>query len=153
MNGDLEQLKELYGIMLEKNLDVLEMKDEESHIKLTRRIAGAPAGVMYHPAPVSQPGRRPAEPSVAAGAEPEVSEVPSIVTPLAGLFYRASSPTSVPFVREGDVVDVGQTLCIVEAMKVMNEIKAESACRIVKILAENGRPVTAGQVLFHIEPA
>jgi biotin carboxyl carrier protein len=56
-------------------------------------------------------------------------------------------------VKEGDVVDAGQTLCIVEAMKVMNEIKAEAPCKIVEILAENGRPVNAGQALFHIEPA
>ena len=76
-----------------------------------------------------------------------------IPTPLAGVFYRASSPTSAPYAKEGDVVEPGQTLCIVEAMKVMNEIKAETRCRIVKIVAENGRPVTAGQALFQVEPA
>ncbi len=75
------------------------------------------------------------------------------MSPLAGVFYRTPSPTSPPFVKEGDIVDAGQTLCIVEAMKVMNEIKAEKRCCIVKIVAENSRPVTAGQALFHVEPA
>ena len=75
----------------------------------------------------------------------------AITSPLAGVFYRASSPSTPPFSKEGDTVEVGQTLCIVEAMKVMNEIKAEKRCKILKIGAENSRPVTAGQPLFWIE--
>jgi len=151
MNAELEQLKELYELMLEKNLDALELKEEDFHIKLTRRLAGLPPGAVLHsahPAHHTSPAA-----AVPAAESLEEAAVPSISAPLAGVFYRASSPTSAPFTHEGDVVSSGDTLCIIEAMKVMNEIKAESTCKIVKILAENGRPVTAGQILFHIEPA
>ena len=152
MTPELEQLKELYDLMLEKNLDTLELKDEDFRIKLTRRMAGLPPGAAFHSAPLGRPHSQEAQTPAAEppGAE---SAIPAISAPLAGVFYRASSPTSAPFTREGDVVDPGQTLCIIEAMKVMNEIKAESRIKVLKILAENGRPVTAGQALFHIEPA
>ncbi len=99
-----------------------------------------------------------------AAANPQAAEAPqaapeaqtpisgdTIKSPIMGVFYRAPSPTSSSFVKEGDVVAPGKTLCIVEAMKVMNEIKAEVKMKIVKILVENGNPVTAGQDLFVIE--
>lgn len=76
-----------------------------------------------------------------------------ISSPITGIFYQASSPQATPFVKEGELVGAGSTLCIVEAMKVMNEIKAESRVKIVKILAENGKPVSNGQALFHVEPS
>jgi acetyl-CoA carboxylase biotin carboxyl carrier protein len=145
LNPELLPLKELYDLMREKGLDVVEMKDEDSRVKLTRRFSvSVPAG--HHP---PQPKNTP----VVAESAPVLSSVQTIPTPLAGVFYRASSPTSAPFAKEGDTVEMGQTLCIVEAMKVMNEIKAEFRCKILKIVAENGRPVTAGQPLFQIEPA
>jgi acetyl-CoA carboxylase biotin carboxyl carrier protein len=148
LNPELQPLKELYDLMLEKGLDDVELKDEDSRIKLTRRFSVASSGpVTVHQA--SQPG----DPAVAAESSPAPANVPAIPTPLAGVFYRASSPTSAPFVKEGDAVEPGQTLCIVEAMKVMNEIKTETRCKISRIIAENGRPVTAGQPLFEIEPA
>jgi acetyl-CoA carboxylase biotin carboxyl carrier protein len=150
MSPELEQLKELYDLMLEKNLDALEIKDEDSRLKLTRRLSGAGVPV-YHPAPV-QPSAGGSTPAPGV-TEEALAPIPTIETPLAGVFYRASSPTSAPFVKEGDIVETGQTLCIVEAMKVMNEIKAEARFKIVKIVAENGRPVTAGEALFQIEPA
>jgi acetyl-CoA carboxylase biotin carboxyl carrier protein len=150
MSSDLEQLQELYDLMLERNLDALEIKDEDFRIKLTRRHHALPAGMVFHPAPHPTGSQAPSE--TTAGEEAEESSIPSITAPLPGVFYRASSPTSTPFVKEGDVVESGQTLCIVQAMKVMNEIKAEARCKIVRIMAENGRPVNAGQALFHIEP-
>jgi len=70
-----------------------------------------------------------------------------------GTFYRAPAPNAEPFVREGDVVGVGTVVCIIEAMKLMNEIEAEVRGRVVAILAENGQPVEFGQPLFHLEPA
>jgi acetyl-CoA carboxylase biotin carboxyl carrier protein len=73
-----------------------------------------------------------------------------ILSPMAGTFYRAPSPTSDPFCKEGDQIEAGQTVCIVEAMKLMNEIKADKSGKIVKILIENGKPVEKGAVLFHI---
>ena len=151
MSSDLEQLQEMYDLMLEKNLDALEIKEEDFHVKLTRRHHTLPAGVMVHSMP--HPAAAPAPEASAEEAAEPAPDIPSITAPLAGVFYRASSPTSPPFVKEGDMVEPGQTLCIVEAMKVMNEIKAESRCKIIAIPAENGRPVSAGQILFHIEPA
>ena len=151
LNPELEDVRALYDVMLDKGLEALELKDEESRIRLTRRPAAVHAGdvFIHHPAPPVGPGGT----SASKEAIPPEASTPTIVTPLAGVFYRASSPTSVSFVNVGDVVEPGQTLCIVEAMKVMNEIKAESRCRIAKIVAENGRPVTASQTLFQIEPA
>ncbi len=150
LSPELEPLKELYELMLEKGLDAVELKEEDLRVKLTRRFAASsPAvGVFHHP-----PQGRSVPKDTPSEAVPPESNAATIPTPLAGVFYRASSPTSAPFVKEGDTVDAGQTLCIVEAMKVMNEIKAETRCRIIKIIAENGRPVTAGQPLFQFEPA
>lgn len=153
---DLEHLKGLYDLMLEKGLDTVELRQNDSIIKLSRSSAGAhgghwiPAQPAYHP-PVAGEGPGAAAPASAESAPADSKN--SINAPLAGVFYRASSPTTPAFVKEGDVVDPGQTLCIVEAMKVMNEIKAESRCRIVRIAVENSRPVTAGQALFMVEPA
>lgn len=140
--------------MLEKGLDSLELKEDESRVKLTRRFAGSSSGhvVLHHASAALSPQAANAAAAASSAEAVDASSASSIPAPLAGVFYRASSPTSAPFVKEGDSVDAGQTLCIVEAMKVMNEIKAETACKIVKIVAENGRVVTAGQALFHFEP-
>jgi acetyl-CoA carboxylase biotin carboxyl carrier protein len=147
-NPELQPIRDLYDLMLEKGLDAVELKDEDSRVKLTRRFAASPSSpvAVSHASHTSKPVK-PADPVAAP------SSAQTIPTPLAGVFYRASSPNSPPYSKEGDVVEPGQTLCIVEAMKVMNEIKAEVRCKISKIVAENGRPVTAGQPLFEIEPA
>jgi acetyl-CoA carboxylase biotin carboxyl carrier protein len=99
-----------------------------------------------------------AAPGPPAHAEPVVlverpSNVVTVEAPMVGTFYRASSPTAEPYVREGDLVKEGQIVCIIEAMKLMNEIEAKTAGRISRILAENGQPVEYGQPLFLIEPA
>jgi acetyl-CoA carboxylase biotin carboxyl carrier protein len=85
--------------------------------------------------------------------ETAASSLVTIEAPMVGTFYRASSPTAEPYVHEGDVVKEGQILCIIEAMKLMNEIEAKAAGRIVKICVENAHPVEFGQSLFLIEPA
>jgi acetyl-CoA carboxylase biotin carboxyl carrier protein len=92
-----------------------------------------------------------AERSVVADAAPPSTAI-TIEAPMVGTFYRASSPTAEPYVREGDVVKEGQILCIIEAMKLMNEIESKAAGRIAKILVENGQPVEYGQPLFLLEP-
>jgi len=152
VTSEVQPLQDLYELMKDEGLDVLELKDESGHVRLVRAgsVRSAP---VFHPQASARAsvGQAPASgiPIPAATTEKR----PAITTPLAGVFYRASSPATPPFVKEGDVVDPGQTLCIVEAMKVMNEIKAETRCRIVKIVVENSRPVTAGQSLFLFEPA
>jgi acetyl-CoA carboxylase biotin carboxyl carrier protein len=145
---ELIEIKDLYQVMVTEGLDVLELKNAERRVKLSRQND---ASVIYTPsrhAPTSRVlhGKASSTSEKAAAASGE-----SIKAPLAGVFYRASSPASAAFVKEGDQVQAGQTLCIVEAMKVMNEIKAEKSCKIVKIAAENSRPVTVGQALFWID--
>jgi acetyl-CoA carboxylase biotin carboxyl carrier protein len=99
-----------------------------------------------------------AAPAAAGVPDPVViverpSSMATIESPMVGTFYRASAPTAAPYVSEGDVVKEGQIVCIVEAMKLMNEIEAKVAGRVAKILVENGQPVEYGQALFLIEPA
>jgi acetyl-CoA carboxylase biotin carboxyl carrier protein len=148
---DVQQLQELYDIMVSRGLDLLEVKENGQHVRLNRQRTAVPQTAVP---------RASAAQDISDGSSFETppsgnsdSNDQSIMAPLAGVFYRASSPTSAPFVKEGDIVESGQTLCIVEAMKVMNEIKAEARCRIVRILAENARPVTASQPLFAVESA
>jgi acetyl-CoA carboxylase biotin carboxyl carrier protein len=92
-----------------------------------------------------------AERPVVADTVPMAASV-TIEAPMVGTFYRASSPTAEPYVREGDLVKEGQILCIIEAMKLMNEIESRAAGRVIKILVDNAQPVEYGQPLFLIEP-
>ena len=146
--AELQDLRDLYDWMVREDLESVDIRHGDSRIRLTRAVIAAAVEPTLHPHRRSVD--RMAE---QASASSSSSSLQPIVTPLAGVFYRASSPSSAPFVKENDVVSAGQPLCIVEAMKVMNEIKAESRCRIARILAENSRPVAAGQPLFLVEPA
>jgi acetyl-CoA carboxylase biotin carboxyl carrier protein len=150
-NPDLKQLQDLYDLMHAEGLESVELENKDVKIRLQRahhRSSHEPAHSHSRPSHTSH-----AAPSSPSSAPAESFSGQTITSPLAGVFYRSSSPTSAPYVQEGVVVDSGQTLCIVEAMKVMNEIKAERRCKILKITAENSRPVTAGQTLFQVEPA
>src|SRR5262249_10154154 len=102
----------------------------------------APARLMGGPASASAP--KPAAPSSESGTP--------IKSPLAGVFYRSPSPAAAPFVKEGDVVTPERVLCIVEAMKVLNEINAGVQGNIPRIMVENGKPVSSGQIIFYVEP-
>jgi acetyl-CoA carboxylase biotin carboxyl carrier protein len=159
---DLSDLKDILRI-LEKQ-DITEFELEQDGVKL-RVCRSTPVATAPVPAPAPQPAVAPpaaAEPVPApapdapavAGEDEPVSdggaEVPS---PIVGTFYRAPDPNSPPFVNVGDHVRVGQVLCIIEAMKLMNEIEAEVAGEIVKIHPENGQPVQYGDTLFTVRPA
>jgi acetyl-CoA carboxylase biotin carboxyl carrier protein len=134
-------------------LDELQLTEAEVTVGTVRaRVQRAPAPV------IAAPGA--AAPSAVPAGLPEqvvIVERPgnmaAIEAPMVGTFYRASSPTADPYVREGDMVKEGQIVCIIEAMKLMNEIEAKVAGRIAKVLAENGQPVEYGQPLFLIEPS
>jgi acetyl-CoA carboxylase biotin carboxyl carrier protein len=147
---ELQELKDLYDLMVREGLDAVELEKGDSHIKLSR---AALASALELPVKTIHRGVHERSESYAAAGPSAVPGSKAVVSPLAGVFYRASSPSAAPFVKEGDVVEPGQTLCIVEAMKVMNEIKSEQRCRVVRIAAENSRPVFAGQELFFMEPA
>lgn len=147
-----DDLKKYHDLMVSQDLLELEVKDGDFHLRLSR---GKPA-VQMVAAPAASQAYAPAAPAPAAAAEEPAAPAAvehSVASPLAGMFYRSPSPASPSFVKEGGKVAFGDVLCIVEAMKVMNEIRADRPCVIKKILVENGKPVAAGQKLFLIEPA
>lgn len=149
--GVLPKLKEVYEFMTQHNLEALEINEPGSHVKMVRRKAAQPLPV---PVPVYAAGApAPAAHGAPAPAhhEPAVPAGQTIKSSMMGIFYRAASPSSPPFVKEGDTVKPGQILCMIEAMKVFNEIKADYPCTVLKVLLENGKPVKSGQDLFLIQ--
>ena len=133
-------VRRLGGLLPELGLAELEVTTGETRIRLTRTPPGVPAAVTAS----SPPPAHVADALSFAGI--------TIEAPMVGTFYRASSPTADPYVREGDLVKEGQILCIIEAMKLMNEIETRAGGRIAKILVDNGQAVEYGQPLFLIEP-
>lgn len=155
----IDEIKELIALL--SDADITEFKVETDEVKLTIKkeavavAAVPPVSVPAPPVPVQggsdAAGTAPA--SVPAPPADETSQEgrTTITAPMVGTFYRAPSPDADPYVKTGDRVEVGQPLCIIEAMKLMNEIESEVQGRIVEILAENGQPVEYGQPLFVIE--
>uniref|UniRef100_A0A7C4AK68 Biotin carboxyl carrier protein of acetyl-CoA carboxylase n=1 Tax=Thermodesulfovibrio aggregans TaxID=86166 RepID=A0A7C4AK68_9BACT len=140
---ELEDIKEIISFL--KNTDVTELSIEREGFKI--RIK---RGYIYGPIEVAKSVRLPEEAEKAA--EPQKEEILHTVTsPLVGTFYRAPAPDASPFVEVGSRVEKGQVLCIVEAMKIMNEIESDVSGIIRKILVENGQPVEYGEPLFLIE--
>lgn len=138
-----EQVQKFYQFMNSNKLEVVEFSKDETFIKLVRKhnqsVQQIPIFAAHAPA---------AQPTHGASAAPQPPEGETIKAPMSGIFYRAPSPSSPPYVREGDSVKQGQVLCILEAMKVFNELKAEEDCVIEKVLSENGKPVEPNQDLF-----
>jgi acetyl-CoA carboxylase biotin carboxyl carrier protein len=155
---DYEEIRRLVGLLEEKNLAVFELEIEGLKVKIARSVpppapVPAPAAAA---APAAEAPRMPEAPSPAqaAGPLPELAKGHHLITsPMVGTFYRAPDPTSAPFVDIGDTVKKGQTLCIIEAMKLMNEIEADVDGTIAEIYVENAKPVEYGQKLFAINPA
>ena len=139
---DLDRVREYLRLMDEHDLAELEVEDKDTRIRLKKE----PPAPVAPAAPVVQPAAQ-AAPAAAPQKEEEL-DGHVIASPLVGTFYRAPSPDSEPFVEVGDPVDAETVVCIVEAMKVMNEVKAEVAGTIKKVLVENGTPVEYGQPLF-----
>ena len=136
-------VRQLGALLSELGLSEIEVNHGETRVRLSR----TPPGVPTSPVAVTT---SPAPPAHVADALSFAGI--TIESPMVGTFYRASSPTAEPYVREGDVVKEGQILCIIEAMKLMNEVETRAAGRIAKILADNGQAVEYGQPLFLIEP-
>jgi acetyl-CoA carboxylase biotin carboxyl carrier protein len=140
-------VRELGGLLGELGLSEIEVDRTGLRVRVQRGGAGAgPA-----PAPVTVPGAAPA-PATSPVADAVRDGFETIEAPMVGTFYRASAPTADPYVREGDTVKQGQILCIIEAMKLMNEIESKASGRIVKVLVENAQPVEYGTPLFVIDP-
>jgi acetyl-CoA carboxylase biotin carboxyl carrier protein len=148
---DLRKLKTLIELVETSGIAELEIQEGEERVRITRALAPSAHTVMMHapmaPAPQPAPVAAPAAPVSA----PAVAEEPSghvVKSPMVGTFYRAASPGAKAFVEVGDAVKEGDTLCIVEAMKLMNEIEADASGIVKAVLAENGQPVEFGQPLF-----
>ena len=146
---DIRKVKKLIELLEESGIAELEIKEGEESVRISRQSAvtqfAAPAIAAAPAAPTASPAPAPAAPIPAS--EPRGHHVKS---PMVGTYYGAASPTSEPFVKEGQQVNVGDILCIIEAMKMMNQIEAEVSGRIKAIQVENAEPVEFGQVLFVI---
>jgi acetyl-CoA carboxylase biotin carboxyl carrier protein len=143
----VELARRLGTLLAELGLTEIDVTVGEVRVRLQRGVA-APASTALAPSGV--PIERPA---AHVATEVESASGVTIEAPMVGTFYRASSPTADPYVSEGDLVKEGQILCIIEAMKLMNEIESKVAGRVVKIFVENAHPVEFGQPLFLIDPA
>ena len=150
---DLRKLKKLIDLVEESGIAEIEVTEGEEKVRITRTTAVSHA-VYAAPAPAPA---APAAPAPVAPASPAAAPAPALNTanaqksPMVGTFYRAPSPTSPAFVEVGQTVKEGDTLCIIEAMKLMNEIEAEKSGVIKAILVENAQPVEYGEPLFIIE--
>ena len=146
---DIRKIKKLIDIIEESGIAELEIKEGEESIRISRYSA-APAAVSYAPpAPTAAPVLSPAADVMASAAEKITGHV--VKSPMVGTFYRSASPGSKVFAEIGQAVQVGDTLCIIEAMKILNQIESDKSGVITKILVENAEPVEYGQPLFIIE--
>ena len=143
---DLRKLKTLIDLVSESNVSELEITGAEGKVRIVKG-GGLPAQVQYLQAPAPQLAPAPV---VAVAAEP-VAEGHAVKSPMVGTFYRSASPGAKAFVEIGSVVREGETICIIEAMKILNEIEADKSGTVTKILSENGQAVEYGQPLFNIE--
>lgn len=159
---DIKDLKSLIKMVTETDINEFELEGPEEKIRIKR---GAMAQVFQYPAaqpmvaiPQAVPGQLATPPAVGAAA-PAPAAAPAaeekgekVTSPIVGTFYRAPAPDAPPYAEVGQTVEKGQVLCIVEAMKLMNEIEAEFRCKVVKICKENAQPVEFGETLFIVEP-
>jgi acetyl-CoA carboxylase biotin carboxyl carrier protein len=153
---DLRKLKTLIDLVSESNISELEITEAEGKVRIVKAGAAAvalapapqPAPVAAAPAPAAPPA-----PAAANGAEaaPAAPAGQVIKSPMVGTFYRSASPGSKPFLEIGSVVKQGDPACIIEAMKIMNEIESDCSGKVVQILCENGQAVEFGQPLFIVE--
>ncbi|WP_118792865.1 acetyl-CoA carboxylase biotin carboxyl carrier protein [Neisseria bergeri] len=151
---DLRKLKKLIDLVEESGIAEIEVTEGEEKVRITRTIAAAAAPVYATPVPAAAPAVTPAAAPVAASAPAAAPAARDLSdaqkSPMVGTFYRAPGPNAAPFVEVGQQVKAGDTLCIIEAMKLMNEIEAEKSGTVKEILVENGTPVEFGEPLFII---
>lgn len=152
---DIRKVKKLIELLEESNINEIEIKEGEESVRISRsssvQPAYAPMPMVQAPAQPQQPMTQPA-PAPAAATQPAAAEPAghSVRSPMVGTFYRSPSPTSAPFVEVGQSVKAGDVICIVEAMKMMNQIEADKSGVIEAILAEDGQPVEYDQPLIVI---
>jgi acetyl-CoA carboxylase biotin carboxyl carrier protein len=148
---DIKEIKTIIDLMKKNDLSVFEIEKEGFRLKLQRGPSGEAAAVVPQPTAVPPKAATPDAEAVPVSPKGiESVQFKEIVSPMVGTFYRAASPDAPPFVDVGKTVTEETVVCIIEAMKVMNEIKAETSGVIAEIVAENGKPVQFGQVLFKV---
>lgn len=151
---DIRKVKKLIELLEESGIAEIEIHEGEESVRISRQSANTVVAAQA-PAPVAMAAPAPAAPAAASEPAPEAAsnEISGHVvnSPMVGAFYRSSSPTAKPFVEVGQTVAVGDTLCIIEAMKLMNQIESDKAGVVKAILVENGQPVEYNQPLFVIE--
>jgi acetyl-CoA carboxylase biotin carboxyl carrier protein len=155
---DLRKLKTLIDLVSDSNVSELEITEAEGKVRIVKGSQVVMQG--YAPAPMQMaamahapvvPAGAPPAPASAEVAAPEAPALHAVKSPMVGTFYRSSAPGAKSFVEVGDTVKVGDTICIIEAMKILNEIEADKAGKVVQILCENGQAVEYGQSLLTIE--
>jgi acetyl-CoA carboxylase biotin carboxyl carrier protein len=151
---DIRKIRKLIELIDETGVAEIEIKEGEESVRISRKME-VPAAAHYvtHPAPmpVSAPQAPAASASETTAKEPQTPDGHLVTSPMVGTLYRAPAPDQPPFVQVGSHVKMGDTLCIVEAMKMLNQIEADKAGTVKAILVENGQPVEFGQPLFVIE--
>jgi len=148
---DIRKVKKLIELLEESDVAEIEIHEGEESVRISRGSTAvvAPMAAPVAAAPMAAPAPA-AAPVAAPTAEPEI-QGHAVRSPMVGTFYSAPSPEASAFVKEGDTVSAGQTLCIIEAMKILNQIESDKAGKVTKILVENGQPVEFDQPLFIIE--
>ncbi len=146
-----DEIKQLIQLVKESGISELEVQRGENRVRIrSGALAQADLVIPHAPAPAQPAPSVPAAPSPVSSAQP--SDAVLVKSPIVGTYYECPSPGSPPFVKVGDTVEPGHVLCIIESMKLMNEIEAEIAGTVVSKLMENGRPVEYGEALFAIRP-
>jgi acetyl-CoA carboxylase biotin carboxyl carrier protein len=155
---DVKDLKTLIKMVTETDITEFEMENADEKIVIKRGTAGqiihmtAPAAMSAPAAMAMMPAAAPAAAAAAVGAAPAAADkYETITSPIVGTFYRKSSPEAPAYVEVGSVVDKGQTVCLVEAMKMFNEIEADFKCKIIEIIKDDAAPVEFGEPLFKVE--
>ncbi len=153
MEFDLNQVRELLSILNQTDIEELSLKS--SDFELTIRKGSLSSGTAVAPAvaPVAVAAVPTVAPTVAAAAAAAIDKNwVEVTSPMVGTFYRASGPDEPPFIEVGDTIRLGQAICIIEAMKLMNELEAEVEGEVMEILVENGKPIEFGQALMRVKP-
>ncbi len=162
---NLQEIRQLIDLLIEREINEFEMEKSGVRIRIKRGnsqaevtgsggyAASVPVAWPSPPPPHAAPSPVPSGEAGEAESGESSEELHIIKSPIVGTFYNSPSPSAPPFVKPGDVVEVGQPLCIIEAMKLMNEIESEVAGEVVRIYVENGQPVEYGQSLFAINPS
>lgn len=145
MKFDIEYVEKLAKVLVDNSLTEISLEDGEQAITLRKEVTGVIA------APAAVPASTPQQVSAPAEKSAEVKKGKPLTSPMVGTFYKAPSPDAKPFVQVGQTIKEGDVVCIVEAMKLMNEIEAEVSGKIVEICVSDGQPVEFGQVLMYVE--